>query len=218
MVDKAIDIKTLNLEELTGVVSLYPWYGGARKELCRRMAALGDGAWAEERFADMALYIGSRRLIAELARKSHEGDYADSDVENLLKSYFDDGSAAEAEAPVAEAVETAPKAETKDAEAPAQPQRQIFVVGGDYFSRSQYENVRKSEDNIFSSFAKGTGEATGAESTEAEDLSDYFTETLAEVYLEQGYPEQAKHIYSQLILRYPEKSVYFAALIDKIDN
>ena len=42
-----IDIHYLNLNELVGVVNLYPWYGGARLELCRRMARMGD-TWGED--------------------------------------------------------------------------------------------------------------------------------------------------------------------------
>ena len=47
---------------------------------------------------------------------------------------------------------------------------------------------------------------------------NFYTETLAGIYLEQGYSQEAIDIYSQLILRYPEKSVYFAALIDEINK
>ena len=47
---------------------------------------------------------------------------------------------------------------------------------------------------------------------------DMYTETLAQIYLEQGYPEQARHIYSKLLLANPEKNAYFAALIQKIDE
>ena len=36
-----MDIHKLNVEELSGIVELYPWYSGARMELLRRMAALG---------------------------------------------------------------------------------------------------------------------------------------------------------------------------------
>ena len=46
---------------------------------------------------------------------------------------------------------------------------------------------------------------------------DICTETLAQIYAEQGYPERAKVIYSKLSLRYPEKNTYFAALIRKLD-
>ena len=42
MVGSRIDIHSLTLDELTGVVNLYPWYAAARVELCRRME--NDGA------------------------------------------------------------------------------------------------------------------------------------------------------------------------------
>lgn len=40
-----IDLKKLNLDELVGVVNLYPWFGGARKELCERMLKVGGDSW-----------------------------------------------------------------------------------------------------------------------------------------------------------------------------
>ena len=50
-------------------------------------------------------------------------------------------------------------------------------------------------------------------------LGDEFcTETLAQIYLDQGYYEQARHIYSRLLLKFPEKNTYFAALIQKLDE
>ena len=59
-----IDIKKLNLDELVGVVNLYPWFSGARKELCRRMSQLGGEGWGEAQYADAALYVGAREKLA----------------------------------------------------------------------------------------------------------------------------------------------------------
>ena len=38
----SIDIKRLNMEELMGVISIYPWYAGARAELCSRETYTGN--------------------------------------------------------------------------------------------------------------------------------------------------------------------------------
>ena len=55
-----IDIRKLSLDELLGVVNLYPWFGGARKELCERMHRMGGDAWGESQYADAAMDIPSR--------------------------------------------------------------------------------------------------------------------------------------------------------------
>lgn len=78
----------------------------------------------------------------------------------------------------------------------------------------------RDEDNIFSSFISKAKEQSAEASTFVEntDSTDFCTEELAKVYLQQGYPDKAKEIYSKLSLRIPEKSIYFASLIEKIDK
>ncbi len=198
--DDFIDLKKLNLDELNGVVNLYPWFGGARKELCRRMSELGEGAWSDERYADAALYVGSRRIIAQLAHKGHRADYSDAQVKELLRAYIDEGVG-----------------EVHDEGQP----RRVIVVGGDYFSAKQYAEVRQEGDNAFGSMAKGedaTVVPSASEGISETEFTDFCTETLAQIYADQGYPDQAKQIYSRLSLRFPEKSAYFAALIEKLKN
>ena len=198
-----IDIKKLTLDELAGVVNLYPWFGGARREFCERMSRMGGDSWGEAQYADAAMYIGARGKLSDLMRNARKEDWTDADVERLLKSYI---SEQETVSELAAAGKT--------------ERRKSYAGVGDYFSQEDYEQVRKSDDNVFSRYAaKARQGKTVQESAPASSAEfDLYTETLARIYLEQGYPEQAKSIYSKLILAYPEKNAYFAALIQKIDE
>ncbi len=187
-----IDLHTLTLEELAGVVNLYPWFGGARVELGRRMSRMGGESWGQDQYADSALHVSSRSIVYRLVAGSSKADYADKDLGALLASFMEPATEAEGE-------------------------RQVRVVGGDYFSQAQYDQVKEKEDNIFSRFAaKGTSSAD-QDSAEGSDMAERFaTETLARIFAEQGRVEEARRIYSRLILEFPEKSAYFATLIDSL--
>lgn len=186
-----IDIHTLTLDELMGVVNLYPWYGGARVELSRRRARMGDTA----SLSDETLYVADRSILARLARGTQQPDCADKDLRALLESFL-----------------------TPSAPAQEAPEHQVRVVGGDYFSQAQYDNVRQGDDNIFSRFAMKSPAGADGDDASPSDMADRFpTETLARIFAEQGRNEEARRIYSRLVLEIPEKSAYFAALIDELE-
>ena len=190
MVDR-IDIHALTLEELSGVIALYPWYAGARMELCRRMAEAD--ALSSTQIAETALHLGAREILAPMAGKDRQADGSDKDSRSLADSFL-------------------PPQETREESRP-----RIVVAGGDYFSQSQYESAKRDTEGIFSRFAARAREEGGAGEVAAE-AGDPYSETLARIYLEQGYKDEAREIYSKLSLRYPEKSVYFAALIEEMDK
>ena len=187
------------MEELAGVVNLYPWFAAARKELCVRMSALGGESWGVGQYADQAMYVADRSIISGIMRSSAVKDYSDSDLETLLSSYMEESRSGDA------------------AEPAAQPARAVRPVpGGDFFSKDEYDKVRRAGDN-FTFRAPDRREFASGNAEDSLSL-EFCTETLAEIYAEQGYFEQSKSIYRKLLLAFPEKSAYFASLIEKLDK
>ena len=182
-----IDIDSLTLEELGGVVDIYPWYAGARAEFCRRMSQMG--LLTEEQIEQSALYMASRQYFARILkdRVPEKEIIRDRDVDS--------------QKPL-EIIRSRPQ-----------------VPGGDYFSSEQYRMAQQPQDNVFSKFAvKARQEGYVDQTDEREQEADFCTETLARIYLEQDYAQKAIEIYSKLSLRYPEKSIYFASLIEEIER
>ena len=200
MVTEHIDLKSLDMDALTGVVNLYPWFGAARKELCLRISQLGGKNMGDNDYSVNALYIGSRRIVSDLVRAASTKDYSDKNLENVLKALT-----------ASETIRENNGEKTEEA-----PKRGARAAGGDFFTQDDYDAVRDEDDNIFPSFAATMKKEDSREKSEGSILDAFCTETLAGIYLEQGHFEQAKYIYSKLILRYPEKSAYFASLIEKL--
>jgi hypothetical protein len=80
-------------------------------------------------------------------------------------------------------------------------------------------------DLIDNFISKGSGKIVAADdSREHVDISEesvkehegFITDTLAKIYIKQGYYSKAIFAYEKLILKFPEKSSYFAAQIDEI--
>jgi tetratricopeptide (TPR) repeat protein len=162
------------------------------------MSNMGD-RWGREQYAEAAMYAGSRGKIAALMRSANPEKWSDADVEELIKTYISESTHIEAESSPSD-------------------KRKTYAGVGDYFSQEEYDKVRRSDDNVFSRYAAKARHDKPERETEVTDDLGFYTETLAQIYAEQGYFEQAKRIYSKLILAYPEKSAYFATLIQKMNE
>ncbi len=192
------DLRKMTFEALVGIVSRYPWFGAAQKILCERMSSRLGAEFGRPQFSDAAMHVPSRSLISDLLRP--EASFADEDLTALLKKYVG-GEAVENEEDKAE-----------DAGV-----NSSFRGVGDYFSREQYESVKPGAGNWFRGLGSEEADAQPIEIV-PEFHEDFCTETIAAIYIEQGYYDKAKDIYSKLILAYPEKSAYFAALIEKLGS
>jgi hypothetical protein len=220
MEGKRPDLGTLSLGDLMEVIKEYPWFGAARKELCARMSGIGGNDWGTVQYADAAMYIPSRELIAEMVLAAPADGSAVRDAAAVIKEYI--APSAPAGSAMAAGTRTAAPAVASAGEVGASAasgqvyRRTVVPVGGDFFSKEEYASVTRESDKVFSRFKAARSEADEEGKWKDPELG-FCTETLGRIYAEQGYFDEAKKIYSRLMLRYPEKSAYFASLIRKLD-
>ncbi len=114
-----------------------------------------------------------------------------------------------------------------DEEATQEEQKpKIIVVGGDYFGRDDFESIKLDDSKPLDKFIaerpslvkQNPLPETKVSSEEFIEFDDtvFYTETLAKIYTEQGFYKRAIDVYAKLILLYPEKSSYFASLVQEL--
>jgi len=113
-------------------------------------------------------------------------------------------------------------------------QKPKFVLaGGDYFSKKDFEQIELDTSKPLDSFIaekpsllRSAMSGKSIKPVPEEELEDdqnfedasFYTETLASIYVEQGFYKRALDVYAKLILLFPEKSAYFATLVKEIKN
>ena len=183
---------TKDLSSIEQLISIYPWYQGARVELILKLAEISKET-AREKLRESFSFVPFPEWIATKI----EG------VENTKKRTEND----------------------KVIQSQIQQAKKIFVVGGDYFSREELESVNNENEAKADSPAIPVEAARSLERERAVkrdgansgvDPLFFYTETLAQIYTQQECWREALDVYSKLILLYPEKSVYFASLVNDI--
>ena len=102
---------------------------------------------------------------------------------------------------------------------PARPQ--YYVVGGDYFGQADFERLEQEGFSVTTPvFGARAGSVDYAPAVveEVDRERTMVSETLAQIYVDQELYQRAIDIYKKLILLFPEKSAYFATLIEKVKN
>ncbi len=116
-----------------------------------------------------------------------------------------------------------------DEERKKKPETKGETSGDDELKKEAADNKqsKKSKDEILEKFIKTEpsvsrpkdgpyNETLKLAKKSLEDNFDFVSETLAEIYFKQDNPEKAVKIYEQLMLKLPEKKLYFAARIKEI--
>ena len=108
---------------------------------------------------------------------------------------------------------TVSEVEAEEQTAGPEPERKrIYVVGGDYFMPDDLRDVQGQDLSSLDSSRKSQVSSDSSEFTD----EAFYTETLARIYADQELYDRANEVYEKLILLYPEKSAYFAALKNDI--
>ena len=95
---------------------------------------------------------------------------------------------------------------------------ELPIAAGDYFSYIEIENnsPKNKTDELIDSFIqkkekiKFVAEKDEQSLPNRQEEDEYFSETLAKIYIKQKKYDKAIKIFEKLSLKYPEKSIYFA--------
>ena len=215
-------LKGYQISELEKLLEVSPWFSIARKELFLKMSAMGE-EYRREALRRTVLYlypdysVFREGYVLSCASAAGEPEPVQEQVYELDFSEAQDRTGRESDAAVdsEDGFYVSEDAGENGGAVPEQvdgQHRQIYVVGGDYFMPEELKNVQNKDISSL-----GTAHAA----SDAEDSSEftdeaYYTETLARIYAEQELYDRANEVYEKLILLYPEKSAYFAALKNDI--
>ncbi|MCR5471396.1 MAG: tetratricopeptide repeat protein [Prevotella sp.] len=217
------------LYELRSTLALYPYYQTARLLLLQNLFLLHDPTFDEE-LRRAAIYITDRRVLFDMiegrhyqlrpAQKPASAPAAEpqgtsrtiSLIDNFLGSIpKDDEEPKKAKRKptpadaaidyVAYLMESEPEGEPMSGELPQMPGQDLI----DSFINSDKGRIILNEGPLLTPQTE-----TEPDTPEEEVGEEYFTETLARIYVKQGRYSKALEIIQRLSLQFPKKNAYFA--------
>ncbi len=231
-----------DLEEVYKLCSEFPEFSTAHLLKVRVMEALGYEKQAQLKVA--AVYSMNRTKLLQLVREVKQTEIlepeAELPVENTEIIEFSEESNEDADliieqhAPYA-GPDPEPEPELLELDEDAEEEAAEVVkevveeVADEQRHEEAIEEPKEAGNNhLITSFIKGEpGPIRADQETSLKgDVSlasirehdGFITDTLAQIYVKQGLYAKAIYAYEKLSLKYPEKSAYFAAQIEKIRN
>ena len=224
------------LYELRSTLALYPYYQTARLLMLQNLFLLHDPSFDEE-LRRAAIYITDRRVLFDMIEGAHyrlrpakkpstrpeeaeklstlnsplsTGSRTLSLIDTFLESIPKDDEPKEKRKPtpadaavdyVAYLMETEAESEYMPGEVPQMPGQALI----DSFIKSDTGRIVLNEKPEFTPEPEMMSPAADDEVEE-----EYFTETLARIYIKQGRYAKALEIIQRLSLQFPKKNAYFA--------
>ena len=217
------------LYELRSILALYPYYQTARLLMLQNLFLLHDPSFDEE-LRRAAIYITDRRVLFDMIEAAHyrlrpskpvasqtaettaqpSASRTISLIDNFLESMPKEEAPKEKRKPtpadaavdyVAYLMESEPEGEMMPGEIPQMPGQDLI----DLFINSDKGRIVLNEGPLLA-----PEDEKVEEFVEKDPEEEYFTETLARIYIKQGRYSKALEIIQRLSLQFPKKNAYFA--------
>jgi len=216
------------LYELRSLMALYPYYQPLRLLMLQNLYLLHDPTFDEE-LRRAAIYIADRKTLFNLVEATHyqmraqkkkeetkpqqrDGEdrttsLIDNFLESMPKEDEEEKQAKRKPTPADAAVDYVAyllETENNDDNAEEAPKMKGQSLIDDFLNNDNGKIILSREPDDDSE------EETDSLSDSQPDEDDYFTETLARIYIKQGRYAKAMEIIQRLSLAYPKKNAYFA--------
>ena len=214
------------LYELRSMLALNPYFQTARLLMLQNLYLLHDAAFDEE-LRRAAFYITDRKAIFNMVEAAHyqlrqkpkansqkpKANSQSSRTIDLIDNFLDslpqeepDKKSQRKPTPADASVDyvsyllSTEGAEQHTTNAPDMKGQELI----DTFLEQEQGRI------LLNELPQDTQETVSNENSDEEVEEEYFTETLARIYIKQGHYEKALGIISRLAERYPKKNAYFA--------
>ena len=217
------------LYELRSMLALHPYFQTARLLMLQNLYLLHDAAFDEE-LRRAAIYITDRKTIFQMIEAAHyqlHHQLTASNASNMSSAYSSSSPTSRTidlidtfldSIPQDEKTDEKPKRKPTPADAAVDYVAYLLAAEDDNDSSNPTPQM-KGQDLIDTFLEQERGRIMldlPEESTEEdydheeEGEEEYFTETLARIYIKQGRYQRALDIITRLSEHYPKKNAYFA--------